>query len=148
LLFDPNPAGNITPQSDDRRFTVTSGNSSNLAAYKGDGAGWVVCGGDCGGAEEGYGRLNGSKEVYEFKIRYSDIWGTDTPSPNAVAGFAIIAHDQATATNFAWGADGVIESNPNTWGFIQIPEFHEILIPVVGSLLVVMVFARRRRLDG
>ncbi len=86
--------------------------------------------------------------MYEFKIRYSDIWGTDTPAPNAVAGFAIIAHDQTTGTNFAWGANNVSEANPNTWGFIQIPEFHEILIPVVGSLLVVVVLARRRRLDG
>ena len=117
-----------------------------MVSYEGDTSTWVSCGGDCDPGNAAFGRLNGSGvEVYEFKIRFSDIWGSNTPAASAVAGFAIVAHDDTPHADFKWGADNVSDNSPDTWGFIQIPEFHEIVLPVVGVLLIGGLFARKRR---
>ena len=147
IYFDTQHNGGATPQTDDRKFGVFSG-TSVLVASKGNGVLWVPCAPTCDGAEAGAGAFTGGHEVYEFKIRFNDTWGNDTPSYNAEAGFAVIATDATGPTTYTWGStDPPMDLVPNSWGHIDAPEFSEILVPiaVVG---VIYFIARRRRRDA
>src|SRR2546422_864589 len=86
LLFDQNQTGSLTPMSNDRRFRVAGGGSV-LTSEKGNGTGWIICSSSCAGGEIATGAYNSSVETYEFKIRFLDVWGTDTPASSAIAGF-------------------------------------------------------------
>ncbi len=147
LLFDANLNGGSAPDTDDRLFRVTSGVSGTFTKQRGNGAGWVDCGISCDPGDAASGRFNGSKEVYEFKVRFADVWGSDTPSSGATAGFAIVARDQTGPRTYTWGADNVVESNPNTWVPIPIPlpEFSDYLLVSVSVLVLIGVQLRRRR---
>ena len=148
LLFDPGVDTSTTPQSDDRLFQVTSA-STTLISKKGDGSAWVKCGPSCDSNDTAQGHFNTTNQVYEFKIRFSDVWGSDSPASNAQAGFAIKAHDQTLPlpVDYYWGSDSIVETNPSSWGVIQIPEFQD-AIWVVVSVMVVVVVLRRRRLHS
>ncbi len=141
LVFDTNHDGGSTPQADDRRFRVFGG-SSVLIREKGDGTGWTSCGSDCDPGDQATGAFTNGEEVYEFRIRYSDVWGTNSPSGNQRAGFAIQAHNEDASADYTWGSTNVDENVPNTWGHIDIPELpgFAFLAAVAGA-----VFARRRR---
>jgi len=80
LLFDPNNDGAAVPDSNDRLFRVPS--SGTLAPMKWDGVAWVDCGGPpfCDAGDIASGQFVGTKEVYEFKIAFADVWG---PSPQS-----------------------------------------------------------------
>ncbi|MGQ0797167.1 MAG: hypothetical protein ACT4OI_04775, partial [Methanobacteriota archaeon] len=81
LLFDQGHEGSSTPQDNDRRFRVTSGAGGTFSQDKGDGSAWTSCGGSCDAGNSARGEFNNSvNEVYEFRIRFSDIWGTDSPT--------------------------------------------------------------------
>jgi hypothetical protein len=142
LLFDRNHNGGASPQTDDRRFEVLS-NSTALKSQEGDGVGWIDCTScDAGNAAEG--NFSGTDQVYEFKIRFSDVWGTNNPSANQVAGFAIVAHDEDVSVDYAWGSDNVDQDVPDTWGHLEIPEF-SIGIAAPALILLILVAGRRRR---
>ncbi len=139
LVFDRNHDGGSVPQSDDRRFRVTSGGS--LTSEKGNGAGWVSCSGSCS-SPSAVGAFNNSRQVYEFSISFWDVWGTNSTSANQVAGFAVLGFDDTTFTTYTWGSDNVNQNNPGTWGHLQIPEFPSIL--VAGVLVLSVVLTRKR----
>ena len=86
-------------------------------------------------------------EWYEFKIRYTDVWGTLTPSANQTAGFAIAAYDFNTGNVRTWGGEAVDEKVPNTWGhvFFFVPEFPTLFLAVVPFVLVSLLRRRVRR---
>jgi len=144
LLFDTNHLGGSAPQPDDRRFQVAS-NSTNLTRQKGNGTAWVDCGTDCDAGDIAQGNYSGTDEIYEFRIRFSDVWGNNTPSDNQTAGFAIVAYDSDTATNYSWGNDNVDENVPDTWGHLEIPEFPSTLAMAAVTFGILGVVRRRRR---
>ena len=145
IYFDTQHNGGATPQTDDRKFGVFS-NTSVLIASKGNGLIWVPCAPICGGAEAAAGAFTGGHEVYEFKIRFNDTWGTDTPSGNQEAGFAVIAKDVTGGATYTWGStDPPTDLVPNSWGHIDAPEFSEILVPVAVVGVIYLVARRRRR---
>jgi len=142
LMFDRNHDGGSLPQSDDRRFRVTSGGS--LTSEKGNGAAWVSCGGSCY-SPSATGAFNNSRQVYEFSISFWDVWATNSTTAGQVAGFAVLAFDDTTFTTYTWGSDNVNQNNPGTWGHLQIAEFPAFALPV--ALAVAAVLACKRPLD-
>ncbi|MGQ0796690.1 MAG: hypothetical protein ACT4OI_02320, partial [Methanobacteriota archaeon] len=147
LLFDQGHEGSSTPQDNDRRFRVTSGAGGTFSQDKGDGSAWTLCGGSCDAGNSARGEFNNSvNEVYEFRIRFSDIWGTDSPTDHEQAGFALVAFSGTGSATYTWGADNVNEDDPGTWGHLQIsaPEFRDILVPV-GFIAFLALLRRRRR---
>jgi len=146
LLFRQQPSVSLTtPQLYDRRFRANSSSSPNdFVKDNGDGLAWTSCSVLCDASDAGIGRFNNSVETYEFKIRFSDIWGTDTPNPGQTAGFAIKAFDSAGAATYTWGSDSVDENNPNSWGLLEIPEFPSLSLAAVGIIILVGWIRRRR----
>jgi hypothetical protein len=142
LLFDTGHGGGNTPQDDDRRFRIYS-SLTPLSPEKGDGTTWVACGTSCDGGDVARGAYTNGIEVYEFRIRFSDVWGTNSPTPNQRAGFAVVVHDEDGPVDYAWGNDSVDEMDPATWGHVDIPEFPGLL--VVGAVLPVLLWIDRRR---
>jgi len=147
IYFDTQHNGGGTPQTDDRKFSVLLGGT--LVSYKGDNTAWIPCTSPaCDSGNVAAGAFTGGHPVYEFKIRFNNTWGTDTPAPNQVAGFAVLALDITGATTYTWGsASPPTDTVPDTWGHINAPEFTDILVPiaVVG---VIYLLARRRRRDA
>ena len=88
--------------------------------------------------------IDGTNEVYEFKIAFSDVWGPSPPQ-GAVAGFAIVAQDISGTKTYTWGSPTVSESDPSTWGRIEIPEFGDFLLVSVSVLVLLGIQLRRRR---
>jgi len=145
LLFDTDLSGTALPNSTDRLFRVTSGVSGTFTEEKGNGSAWILCGASCDGGNNATGKYDGSNEVYEFQIRFSDVWGSNSPAAGAIAGFAIIAHNQSATLDYTWGADNVVESVPSTWGQLEIPEFQDFAVVCVSVLVVLGMVLRRRR---
>lgn len=142
ILFDRNHDGGTAPQTDDRRFRVTSG-SATISSFRGTGSAWTACGGACY-LPSAAGAFNNSRQVYEFNISFWDVWGTNTTSANQVAGFAIQAYNDATALIYKWGSDNVAQNVPDTWGHLEIPEFADVAPVAIAVLLLVPWFRRRR----
>jgi hypothetical protein len=85
-------------------------------------------------------------EFYEFKIAYTDVWNTTTPSANQVAGFALIVTDDDGPTTWTWGSDSPpTDLSPDTWGHLEIPEFPGLTWIAVPTALVFLAGIRRRR---
>src|SRR5207247_2631292 len=80
-------------------------------------SGWGSSCGACDSGDAGASRYS-TYEWYEFKIRYTDVWGTLSPSADQVAGFAIVAYDFNTGTLRTWGGEAVNQNVPNTWGHV------------------------------
>jgi hypothetical protein len=140
LLFDQEHDDSTTPQDNDRRFRMVR--DTTFTQEKGDTTVWISCGGSCDAGNLAASAFNNSKETYEFKIRFSDIWGSITPQANERAGFAVMAHNEGIA-DYTWGSDTVNQNNPSTWGRLEIPEFPPLL--AASALVVLVLFLRRRR---
>ena len=84
--------------------------------------------------------------MYEFKIGFADVWGSNTTTANERAGFAIVARNVVGPVTYTWGADNVNEDNPSTWGHLEIPEFRDLLLPVATLLLLGLLRRRRRQI--
>ena len=120
--------------------------TSVLLASKGNGLIWVPCAPTCDGSEAAAGAFTGGHEVYEFKIRFNDTWGTDAPGSNQEAGFAVIATDVTGGATDTWGStDPPTDLVPDSWGHIDAPEFSEILVPIAVVGVIYLVARRRRR---
>ena len=144
IYFDALHDGGTSPQPDDRRFAVFSG-TSTIVASKGDGSTWVACDSSCDAGDGASGAFSGAHEVYEFKIRFTDVWGTDTPSAGQEAGFAVRAIDASGGGVTTWGSTSPpSDTNPATWGHIDAPEFQDIAVPLAGVLVLFVLFRRRR----
>ncbi len=146
IYFDTLHDGGTTPQTDDRRFNVSSDNST-IFQWEGDGTTWVSCSSpDCDSANQAAGAFMSGHEVYEFKIRFANVWGTDSPTDGQRAGFAVRALDNATASYITWGStDPPSDTSPDTWGHLDIPEFPAIAIPIAVVGTICLVALRRRR---
>ncbi len=146
VYFDTTHNGGSAPKTDDRKLSVASG-STSIASYEGDGSGWVGCTPqDCDGGNQAAGAWRTDHEVYEFKIRFANVWGTDSPSSNQEAGFAVRAYDAFASTYITWGSsDPPSDLAPGTWGHIDIPEFPTVLLPVAGVLVLFALLPLRRR---
>ena len=144
LLFRQQPSDmSTTPQSTDRRFRATSGVLGTFAQEMGTGSTWTSCSGTCDTLNSGKGSFNNTVQTYEFMIRFSDIWGTDTPTASQTAGFAIVAFNSTGSQTYTWGSDAVDENNPNSWGLLEIPEFPNVVFAAVG-IVVLVGWVRRR----
>ena len=141
LLFDQEHQDSSTPQDNDRRFRRTR--VGVFTQEKGDGSVWISCGASCDGGNTAADAFNNSRETYEFKIRFSDIWGDISPQPNERAGFAIMAHNDGVA-DYTWGSDTVNQDNPGTWGRLDIPEFPSVFIVSVLAVIGLIVLRRKR----
>ena len=150
ILFDQEYEGSSTPQANNRRFRVTgAGVAGSFVQDKGDGSAWTSCGASCDTGNTARGRFNGSAhEAYEFKIRFADIWGSDSPDASERAGFAIVAFDNLGSVSYTWGADDVNENDPGTWGHLEVsmPEFHEVAAVSASVLLLGLLMKRKRNL--
>ena len=145
LVFDRNHDGQDPPQDGDRRFRIASG-PVTLSTEKGSGlGGWVPCGTDCDAGDIGSGGYTNGVQVYEFRIRFSDVWGTNFPTGNQQAGFAIVAHDDTLGADYTWGSDEVDENTPSTWGHVEIPEFPPVLAATAAAVLALLLRRSRRR---
>jgi len=145
LLFRQNPSDTSTlPQTGDRRFRATSGVPGSFTQEMGNGTVWTSCAGTCDTLNTGKGKFNNSVQTYEFMIRFSDVWGTDTPLPSQTSGFAIVAFNNTGSVTYTWGSDNVDENNPNSWGLVEIPEFPNVVFTAV-AIIVVVGWIRRRR---
>jgi len=142
LLFDTTHNHTNNPQPDDRRFRENSQNGTFLK-QKGDGSMWVDCGGTCD-APVAASYFNNSIQTYEFNISFLDVWGTNSPNTTQEAGFAIVAFNAATSATYWWGSDSVSDTNPFSWGHLDIPEFPESLAVSVATLAWLGMLRRRR----
>ena len=149
IYFDTKHDGGATPQPDDRRFRVTSG-SNRLNSEMGDGLDWIRCGASfCDGGNAAAGAWQTDHQVYEFKIRFANVWGTDTPATDQTAGFAVIALDDSGGSH-TWGSlSPPADTNPGTWGHLvyPIPEFDSLLIPVAVLALAGLLRLPRNKRD-
>ena len=104
---------------------------------------WDICV-DCYPFNTAAGEFRGGHENYEFEISYWDVWGTDMPRDNQVAGFAIVIWDEGFGfpAVYWWGSPFVDPDVPDTWGHIIIPEFP---IPVMAAGAAIAVLGLRRR---
>jgi len=154
IHFDRDDSGEPGPNGGDRRFRLDAG-TSILTPYRGDGAGtdWVLCptsdsptATECHSGNLGTGAFS-SREKYEFKVHYLDVWNTTSPGSNQRAGFAVLVYDSNNGTFYRWGSTQVqVETlDLDTWGHLDIPEFPSILLPVAVILIVLGVLRRRRR---
>ena len=145
IYFDTQHDGGGTPQTDDRRFNVRS-DSTALGSMMGDGSTWAPCSSpECHSANQAEGAFMSGHEVYEFKVRFANVWGTDSPADGDRAGFAVRALDSTTAT-YTWGStDPPDDASPDTWGHLDIPEFTDIVLPVAVVGVIYLVARRRRR---
>jgi len=141
LLFDQDNNGGTLPDANDRLFRVISGGA--FTQMMGNTVTWVPCGGSCASGNSGNGTFDGTNEVYEFKIAFSDVWGPSPPQ--RAAGFAIVAQDISATKTYTWGSPTVSESDPSTWGQIEIPEFGDFLLVSVSVLVLLGIQLRRRR---
>ena len=145
IYFDNAHDGGTSPDADDHRFYVISG-VPGLISHQGTGSGWGSCT-DCDSANGGAGefRTGPNRQVYEFKIRYLNVWGTDSPSSSQEAGFAVIAHDIG-GSDYTWGSTSPpSDTDPSTWGHLDIPEFRDVLIPIAIVGVIYFIGRRRRR---
>ena len=142
LLFDQTNDGTATPDSNDRLFRVASGGVFTPMNW--NGIGWVLCGASCDSGDDAKGRFNATNEVYEFKIAFVDVWGP-SPQSNPVAGFAIVVQDLTGSQTYTWGSATVNESDPSTWGQIEIPEFGDLFLVSVSVIVLIGIQLRRRR---
>ena len=144
LVFDTLHNGGTAPQTDDRLFYVFGNGDNVLKSWQGNGASWDPICPACDPGNVGASRFS-TNEFYEFKIRYTDVWGTLTPINNQTAGFAIIAFNNPGVL-YTWGGPAVNENVPDTWGhlFYPIPEFP---MPALAAVAVVIPIVRglRRR---
>src|SRR3989454_3721779 len=146
LVFDTLHNGGGAPQTDDRLFFVFGNGDNVLKSWQGNGASWDPICPACDPGNVGASRFS-TNEFYEFKIRYTDVWGTLTPINNQTAGFAIAAYDFNTGNVRTWGGEAVDEKVPNTWGhvFFFVPEFPTLFLAVVPFVLVSLLRRRVRR---
>jgi len=145
LLFRQQPNDpSTTPQSFDRRFRAASGALGTFTQDMGSGSAWTSCSGTCDTLNSGKGKVNNTVQTYEFMIRFSDIWGTDTPLASQTAGFAIVAFNSTGSVTYTWGSSSVDENNPDSWGLLEIPEFPNMVFAAVGVILIVGWLRRRR----
>ena len=151
LLFDQEHDDSAAPLPNDRRFRRTGGGAGGtFTQEKGDGSSWVPCGGSCDSGNAAYGKFNNSREVYEFKISFTDVWGSNTTLPNEVAGFAIVALDDDVvgSKTYTWGSSNVKENVPSTWGQLEIQEFQPIVTVAMWVLLPLWLAWRLRARGG
>ncbi len=145
VIFDTLHNGGTAPQTDDRLFYVFGNGDNVLKSWRGNGASWDPICPACDVGNQGASRFS-TTEFYEFKIRYTDVWGTLTPVDNQTAGFAIIAFNNPLVL-YTWGGPAVNENVPNTWGhlFYPIPEFPTPALAVVAVVVIPLVQRLRRR---
>jgi hypothetical protein len=141
IMFDTKHDGGTTPQSDDRLFYVYT-NTTFWGWFMGDGAGWIDCTGVCDPADAMVGSFNGGVQHYEYRIRWTDVWGDLNPADDAVAGFAIIVWDDSCCV-YWWGSAVLSDTEPDTWGHIILPEFSVTVIAVTASLAIPFAMGRR-----
>jgi len=144
IMFDTDHKGGADPQVDDRLFRTFNSNGVNyIEMYQGNGAFWDFCF-DCDPFNDAAGDFRFGHPNYEFKIRYTDVWGTLNPRPNQVAGFAIVIWDASPPAIYSWGSAAVDENVPNTWGHIIIPEFPAMAV-AAGTAIIPLAFLGRSR---
>ena len=152
--FDRDDSGEPGPRGGDRRFRLDAG-TSTLTPYRGNDAGtdWAACSTadppgaiECHSGDQGTGAF-GSREAYEFKVHYLDVWNTTTPSPSQRVGFAVLVYDSNNGTFYRWGSTTVEVDTVNldTWGHLDIPEFPTVVLPVAGVVLLLVLRRRRRQ---
>lgn len=141
-MFDRAHDGGVAPRTDDLRFSVD--HSQNFVVEAGTGSGWTKKGVSYDPGDLGANTFNGM-EQYEFRIRYSDVWRTNAPTPGTTAGFAIVVLERGSYTFYRWGSSAVNENVPDTWGHLVLP-IPEFPVPLVAvSTLVGLVAYRRHR---
>ena len=145
IIFDTLHNGGSTPQVDDKLFYVFGNGDAVLKRWQGNGVGWDPQCLACDLGDAGASRF-AANEFYEFKIRYTDVWGTLLPTGNQTAGFAIIAYDFNAGVAYGWGGPAINENVPDTWGhlFYPIPEFPMPALAAVAMVIIPIVRRRRR----
>jgi len=79
---------------------------------------------------------------FEFAIHQDDAWS----DVSLAAGLAVRTHDGDGVTpDRTWGSDAVDTEDPDSWGHILAPEFHDLLVPVAVVGVIYFVARRRRR---
>ena len=141
IMFDTKHDGGSTPQADDRLFYVYT-NTTFWGWFMGDGAGWVDCTGVCDPFDAMVGNFNNGTQHYEYRIRWTDVWGDLNPALDAVAGFAIVVWDDSCCV-YWWGSAVFSDTAPDTWGHIILPEFSPTVIAVTASLAIPFAIHRR-----
>ena len=143
IVFDRSHDGGLLPRADDRRFWINL-TSSTVWTAQGNGVTWVNCA-DCAGTDAAQATFVGSHPNYEFKIAEADV----VVPGNVTAGFAFVAFNGENATFVRWGStSALVEPNiPASWGHITVPEFSDLLAPVL-VVGVIYFIARRRRRDA
>lgn len=150
VIFDTLHNGGATPQVDDKLFWVFgctgSGCDTSLSAWQGNGAGWNFSCPTCDPGNAGASRFS-TFMWYEFRVRYTDVWGTLLPAPGQIAGFAIIAYDFNLDVLNTWGGPAVDENVPSSWGhlYYPIPEFPLPALAVLPVVLIPVLRWRRSR---
>ncbi len=148
VIFDTMHDGGGAPQTDDRLLYVFGNGDTTVKKWQGNGTGWDLTCGSCDSGDAGASRYAGGVESYEFKVRYTDVWSTLTPSSGQTAGFAIIAYDFNLRVLHTWGGPTVDENIPDTWGhaFYPIPEFPIVALGVLPAVVIPLLRRRRRRI--
>src|SRR5256712_176555 len=145
IIFYTLHNGGSTPQVDAKLLYFFGHREPGLKRLQGNGVGWGPPCLGCDLGDAGASPLAG-KQIYEFKIRYTDVWGTLLPTGNQTAGFAIIAYDFNAGVAYGWGGPAINENVPDTWGhlFYPIPEFPTPALAAVAVVIIPIVRRRRR----
>jgi len=155
IIFDRLHDGGTCPQPDDLLFWLFGRNrDAILRVWEGlGGIGCTIASGNgwdtdnvCPSCDPGNAARSrfATFEWYEFRIRYTDVWGTLTPAPGQIAGFAIIAFDFNANVLLKWGGPAVEENFPDTWGHLFYP-ITEFPLPALAAFPVVLIPVLRWR---
>ena len=140
IMFDRAHDGGVAPRTDDLRFSVD--HSQSFVVEAGTGSGWTKKGVIRDPGDVGANTFSGVQQ-YEFRIRYSDVWGTNAPTPGTTSGFAIVVLERGLYTFYRWGSSAVNENVPDTWGHLVLP-IPEFPVPLVAVSTIVGLLAYRR----
>ncbi|MBU4071659.1 MAG: PEF-CTERM sorting domain-containing protein, partial [Candidatus Thermoplasmatota archaeon] len=139
------------PDASDKKFlaTDTTASGTTNAVYDGSGGNWDTTTTSGFSADAS---LNGTLNyiIYEFSIPLSEVFATTTSGSEV--GFAAHIYNADTTTNYYWG-ESTGETTPinplnlSTWGTLEIPEFHLIMLPILAILGMVFALGRKKEED-
>ncbi len=149
IAFDTDNEDETGPDKWDKMFGARDPDgSSAIEDFNGDGTTW-----DPTYVSPYFWEANGTRDIsdgnvitFEFLIPFIEVWNTSTPSPGQRAGMAIHAHDdKGTGYDFYWGSNNL--DDPSTYGHLDIPEFHDILLILIMMPLVLIVIRRSGKVN-
>jgi hypothetical protein len=129
----------------DLKFNETD--SSNAAEdaidSRWDGTGWDPVWDGSGFNTASASDLGNSNYItFEFSIDLTDVFGV-SPLYDKTVGMCIHVYDDDTSSDYYWGGSSIDDASD--WGELSLPEFSEIIIPIMGLVALFVIFKRKKK---